>query len=95
MKKNRKKLQDYTKQELIDLVRNQSLEIQRIQKEYHRALRCVASYRNIIQTELRSSEFYWDRILDDMVDEMTEEPTPPDPKEPQMKSKKKGMEAYA
>ena len=92
MKKEEQKLiKKFTKEELFKIVKTQDNKILRLEKEYHRALRTIASYRNIIQTEMRSAPEYWNQILDDMVEEF-EESTPPDAKVPMKQSKKKDVE---
>jgi len=90
-KEERKLLKKFTKPQLLKIIKNQDFEIERLQREYQRALRCIASYRCIIQTEMRSSDSYWAHILDNMVDEIDDEATPPEFKEPK-KSKKRDLE---
>ena len=90
-KQDKKLLKDFTKPELLKIIKNQDFQLERLEKEYHRALRTIASYRNIIQTEMRSTPEYWNNILDDMIEE--DEQTPPGFKEPSKKSKH--LEGYS
>jgi len=80
IKQDEKLLKKFTKKQLLKIIKNQDFEIQSLEKEYHRALRTIASYRNIIQTEFRAPHNFFENIIDDMIEE--EEKVPPDFKEP-------------
>jgi len=85
IKEEEKIMKKFTKKEMFKIIKNQDFQLQKLEREYNRALRTIASYRNIIQTEMRSAPEYWNKILDDMVEE--EERNPPDSVEPSKKSK--------
>ena len=86
MKKSKdKKLQDFTKEELIEVVKNLDIQLQN-------ATKAVASYRHILKIEFRTPHEYWEKILEVLSEDEFEEPVPPGYKEPQMKSKKKETE---
>lgn len=91
-KEERKLLRKFTKPQLLNIIKNQDFDIECLERQYRRALRCIASYRCIIKTEMRSSESYWAHILDDMVDEIDDEATPLEARVPQKKSKKRDVE---
>ena len=77
-KAEKKVMEKFSKTELFKICQNQDKTILKLEKEHHRALRCLASYREIVKTEFRSPPHFFEDILDEMI----EEGVPPDKREP-------------
>ena len=70
------KLENYTKKELIKIIKN-------LDNQLENAIKTVASYRRILTVELRTPHQYWEQYDEIVVDEEFEEDrVPPDFKEP-------------
>ena len=92
MKSNKQKpLSKMTKPELIQIIRSMQKDFNELERAQIRCVRTVASYRNILMAELKSSRRYWDSIIDDMIEEevLDDADLPPNYKIP---SKKKEIE---
>ena len=94
MKNKKQSLAKYSKEELIDKFRELERDFQALERAHQRALRTVASYRNVLQLEFKASQRYWDEILDKMIDEEIQDFEDPIPADSKIPRKKKDIEGY-